>query len=172
MIIWIIGLPGAGKTTIGREVVRLLVDRNRATVLLDGDDFRSIMGEDLGHSLADRERNGWRIVRMCAFLDAQGIDVVCCVLSMFPSQREWGRQNFTRYFEVFVDVSMEELYRRDQKGLYSGARSGRIKNVVGVDIPFPVPERPDFIVKNDVPRSDFLPIATEIVAASDRKMDS
>jgi cytidine diphosphoramidate kinase len=165
MITWIIGLAGSGKTSIGREVHALLKQRNPATVLLDGDQFRNIMGEDLGHGIEERRRNGWRMARMCAFLDEQNIDVVCCILSLFPDQREWCRRTFNRYFEVYVDVPMDELIRRDQKGLYSRALAGKIENVAGVDIPFPPPEQPDLIISNVVPRTEFRSLANNIVDA-------
>jgi cytidine diphosphoramidate kinase len=169
MIVWLIGLAGSGKTTIGREVYALLKARNKATVMLDGDHFRTIMGDDLGHSIKDRETNGWRMARLCSFLDKQGIDVVCCVLSLFAAQQRWNRETHSRYFELYLDVSMQELERRDQKGLYSGARAGRIKNVVGIDIPFVPPETPDLVIANDTPRSDFKSVAQDIVTAIDRK---
>lgn len=148
MVVWIIGLAGAGKTTIGREVHARLKSRNRATVLIDGDTIRSIMGDDLGHSVADRERNGWRVARLCAELERQQIDVVCCILSLFHDQQQWNRDHLTDYFEVFLDVPMPVLEARDQKGLYSGARAGRVHDVVGVDIPFAPPPHADLVIDN------------------------
>lgn len=168
MILWLIGLAGSGKTTIGSQVHALLKQRNPATVFLDGDDFRSILGDDLGHSLADRRRNGQRMVQICAFLDKQGIDVVCCILSIFPEQRQFCRDSFRHYVEVFIDVSMDELIRRDQKGLYSAALAGNIDTVVGVDIPFEHPKFPDLIVKNSEYRLDFSPIVNDILSMIDR----
>jgi adenylylsulfate kinase-like enzyme len=168
MILWLIGLAGSGKTTIGSQVYAALKQRNPATVFLDGDHFRSILGDDLGHTLADRSRNGQRMVRFCAFLDKQGIDVVCCILSIFPEQRQFCRDTFGHYVEVFIDVSMDELIRRDQKGLYSAALAGNIKNVVGVDIPFEPPTFPDLIIKNCEDRLDFSPFVNDILSMIDR----
>jgi adenylylsulfate kinase-like enzyme len=164
MILWLIGLAGSGKTTIGQQVHASLKQRNTASVLLDGDHFRAIMGGDLGHSLEDRQRNGHRMAKLCAFLDAQGIDVVCCILSTFPEQRQFCRDTFGHYVEVFIDVPMDELIRRDQKGLYSGALAGKIKNVVGIDLPFQAPTSSDLIVDNGQPRADFAPIVSDILA--------
>jgi adenylylsulfate kinase-like enzyme len=148
VIIWIIGLAGSGKTTIGKIVYAELKARKQSTVFLDGDRFRMIMGNDLGHTLKDREANGERMFQLCSYLDSEGIDVVCSILSLFPDQRLACRRTFSRYVEVFVKVPMEELIRRDQKGLYSGALSGSICNVAGVDIPFPEPETPDLVLEN------------------------
>lgn len=169
MVIWVIGLAGAGKTALGSALCGLLRERNPATVHMDGDHVRAMMGDDLGHSVGDRERNGWRICRMCLWLDDQGIDVVCSVLSMFPEQRAWNRETYSRYFEVFVEVSLDVLEARDQKELYSRARAGQIRNVVGVDLPFPVPTEADLVFPNDEPLSDFRSAAETVMGEIDRK---
>jgi adenylylsulfate kinase-like enzyme len=168
VILWLIGLAGSGKTTIGIHVHAALKQRNPMTVFLDGDHFRVIMGNDLGHSLNDRKRNGERIVQLCAFLDKQGIDVVCCILSIFPDQRQFCRDTFSHYVEVFVDVSMDELIRRDQNGLYSSALAKKIKNVVGIDLFFEPPKTPDLIIENSQSRMDFSPIVEDILNAIDQ----
>ncbi len=165
MVIWIIGLAGAGKTTVGRAVFERLKARNPATVFLDGDHVRAIVG-DTGHSVAEREKNGWRICRLCHYLDRQGIDVVCCVLSLFHEQQAWNRENYSTYFEVFLDVPMEVLEARDQKGLYSGARAGTVCDVVGIDIPFEPPVRPDLVIPNGEARDDFSEVAARVLAAA------
>ena len=149
MVIWLIGMSGAGKTVIGQEVYKLLKQRKKNSVFLDGDTFRTIMGDDLGHTLADRKRNAERFCRMCKFLDRQEIDVVCSILSIFPESLEWNRKNYSEYFEVFVNVSFDELVRRDSKGLYKKALNGEIKNVVGVDIKFTPPQNPNIIIDNE-----------------------
>lgn len=149
MVIWLIGLAGAGKTTLGRALYAKLKARDPATVFLDGDHVREIMGQDLGHTLEDRRRNGERVCRICQYLDRQDITVVCSILSLFEDQRQWNRAHFSQYFEVFIEVPMTVLEQRDQKGLYSGARAGRIANVAGFDIPFTPPANPDAVVRND-----------------------
>ncbi len=164
MVIWLIGLAGAGKTSIGRALHGLIKGIDPATVLLDGDHVREIMGGDLGHSLEDRRQNGWRICRMCSYFDKQGINVVCATLSQFHEQQKWNRETFSRYFEVFVDAPMDVLIARDQKGLYSGALAGTVKNVVGIDMPFPPPVAADLVVANATPVNDFMPLAETILA--------
>ncbi len=149
MVIWLIGLAGAGKSSIGQALAAQLRSRGVAAVLLDGDRFRDVVDDGLGHSTGERRINGMRMCRMSQFLEEQGVAVVACVLSNFPEQQEWNRQHLTRYLEVFIDVPMHVLEERDQKQLYSGARLGTIKNVVGIDIPFVRPPSPDLVLTND-----------------------
>jgi adenylylsulfate kinase-like enzyme len=148
MVIWIIGLAGAGKTSVGRALHALLQQHGRPIAFLDGDDVREMMDNDLGHTLEDRRRNGRRMSRISRYLDSQGMDVVCATLSQFDEHQRWNRANNSRYFEVFLDVPMSVLEARDQRGLYSGARAGTINNVVGVDMPFPPPKNPDMVFSN------------------------
>jgi adenylylsulfate kinase-like enzyme len=166
MVIWIIGLAGAGKTTIGRALHVLLQQRARPVAFLDGDHVREMMDNDLGHTLEDRRKNGRRMSRICHYLDSQGMDVVCATLSQFDDHQKWNRENCSRYFEVFLDVPMDVLVARDQKGLYSGAKADRIKDVVGMDMLFPPPRNPDLVTGNngETPQA----MAQTILAAIDR----
>jgi adenylylsulfate kinase-like enzyme len=123
-----------------------------------------MMGNDLGHTLEDRRANGWRMCRLCAYLDQQSINVVCATLSQFHDQQCWNRNTFSQYFEVFIDVPLEILIQRDQKGLYSGALAGTIKNVVGVDMPFLPPVAPDLVVDNRYPVENFTAIAKHVLS--------
>lgn len=144
MVYWLTGLSGAGKTTLGRLWYGEL-RRRGAAVFLDGDELRQVFGDDLGFTEADRRKSAMRNARLCALLGGQGLDVVCCTISMFDSVREWNREHIPGYFEVYVKVSMDTLRRRDQKGLYSGAGG----NVAGVDFHVEEPKRPDLVLEND-----------------------
>ena len=165
MVIWIIGLAGSGKTTIGTELYSRLKQEHPNLVLIDGDTFREVMGDDLGHTVADRKKNADRICNLSRALDQQDIHVVACVLSLFHESQEWNRKNYGQYFEIFTDVSMETLVQRDQKGLYSGARNGTLRDVVGVDIPFEPPRNPDYVIDNNRPLEDLEQIVTELLRA-------
>lgn len=167
MIVWLVGLSGAGKTTLGRELYAQWKKLDPATVLVDGDEMRAIFGADRGpdaYALSGRRQNADRIVEVCSWLDRQRINVVCCILCIFPEVLAENRKRFRRYFEVFVDAPMDQLVERDNKGLYAGARSGAIPNVVGVDIPFPRPLGADLVVNNSGRGFDVAAIASNLLA--------
>ncbi len=165
MIIWLIGMSGVGKTAIGIEVYKLLKAKRPNVIFLDGDIVREIMGGDLGYTMDDRRNNAWRICRLGKYLDGQGIDVVCGILSIFPETQKWNRDNIPHYFEVYVRASLETLVQRDPKGLYRRALAGEIKNVVGLDIEFPPPQHPDLIIDNDTVLASLEPLARQILNA-------
>jgi len=144
--IWLIGMSGAGKTTLARGLYDRLKPETRHLVMLDGDDFREMFGHDVDHSVEGRRKNAERISRTCKLLDKQGVHVIAAVLSIFPEWQAWNRDNFGTYFEIFLDLPLRTLKARDTKNLYAGAEAGRITDVVGVDIPFPRPAKPDLTI--------------------------
>lgn len=149
MIVWLIGLSGSGKTTTGRELYRRLKPAYGNLVYVDGDEFREIFCDDVDHTIEGRRKNAERISRFCRVLDAQGIHVIASVLSVFPEWQAWNRAEFSSYFEVFLDIPIKRLELRDPKGLYAAARSGKMPNVVGYDIPFPRPSSPDLVITEE-----------------------
>ena len=85
----------------------------------------------------------------------QNIHVIAAVLSIFPEWQAWNRKNISNYQEVYIKASMDSLEKRDTNGLYSQAKKGLMKNVVGVDIPFPEPKQPDLVVENNIETANF-----------------
>jgi adenylylsulfate kinase-like enzyme len=148
MVVWIIGLSGAGKTTLANEVVAQVRRVQRNVVLIDGDVVREVFGNDLGHSMEDRRTNARRICQLGKLLEDQGIDVVCAILSLFPESRSWNREHLKNYYEVFIDTPMQDLVQRDSKGIYRRFNSGEIRDVAGMDIEFPRPENADLTINN------------------------
>ena len=147
-VFWITGLSGAGKTTIGRELCSRLRSAGRPAVYLDGDSLREVISDDLGHSESDRRRSAMRNARTCRMLAAQGVDVVCATISLFHSVQRWNRANIPQYSEIYLRVPLEELERRDAKGIYARARDGKMSNVVGLDVPAEEPQTPDLVLDN------------------------
>lgn len=148
-VYWLTGLSGAGKTTIGKLLYARMKEIYPNTVFLDGDTLRKVFGDDLGYSWEDRRKCAMRYARLCAMLQEQEMNVVCCTISMFDSVREWNRKNICNYKEIYVKVSMDTLRSRDQKGLYSGKTEEAQKEVVGVHVEIEEPKCPDLILNND-----------------------
>ena len=140
------GLAGAGKTTIGGLFYRRMKAKRNDVVLLDGDQIR-VMADDgkSDYSTEARRKGAFHNFMMCKMLADQGIDVVLCSISMYNDCRAWAREHIENYKEIYIKVTRETLYRRDQKGLYSSGA----KNVVGVDLPCEEPEHPDVVIQND-----------------------
>ena len=145
-VFWITGLSGAGKTTLGRELCSRLRAAGRPVTFLDGDALRSVIAEDLGHSADDRRRSAMRNARLCRLLAEQGADVVCATISLFHEVQHWNRENIPGYHEIYLRVPIDELRRRDSKGIYAGAQRGDVRNVVGLDVPAEAPEAPDLVL--------------------------
>jgi len=142
-------MSGSGKTVLGKYIYEKLKSTYTNMIFLDGDIFRKMLGDDLGHSLQERRKNAERINQFCREMSLQGVHVIFSLLSLFPEARKWMRQNVENYYEVYIKCPFETLVARDAKGLYKKAQEGKIKNVVGVDIEFPEPKSPDMIIENN-----------------------
>ena len=147
-LIWITGLSGAGKTTIGKKVYKILKENFNNCVFLDGDILREMFNNDLNYDKADRLKNAVRLSKLCEFLTSQNIHVICSTMSLFKEIHEMNRKNIKNYYEIFIDVEISELIKRDSKGLYSKAKKGNLKNVIGVDLSYDKPSKPFLIINN------------------------
>lgn len=148
-VYWITGLSGAGKTTIGKLLYQKVKDKEANTVFLDGDVLRKVFGDDLGYTKEDRKKCAMRYSRLCALLAVQGINVICCTISMFDSVREWNRCNIQDYREIYVKVPIHILQERNQKGLYSEVNVQNDINLVGVTYKMEEPKTPDLVLNNE-----------------------
>lgn len=142
---WLTGLSGAGKTTIGNRLYYSMKTRKQNTIILDGDILKKIAGKDLGYGREERLERAYRYSALCKLLTDQGIHVIICTIAMFDEIRDWNRENIENYVEVFLDVSMDVLKRRNRKGLYSKGS----ENIAGLDIAIEYPKNPDIVIKND-----------------------
>ena len=139
---WITGLSSAGKTTLSHRLVNYLRSKGKITILLDGDELRDALS-DKDYNREARLEAALRYSRICSLIVKQQINVVIGVIGLFNEVHQWNRQNIPGYIEVFIDVPMEELIRRDQKKLYKNAIAGQRKNVYGVDLRAEYPNNPD-----------------------------
>lgn len=148
VLYWITGLSGAGKTTIGKALYKHLKNVKPDVVFLDGDVLRSIFGSLHGHSIEERKKLARCYSNLCKMLTDQGLDVVCATMSLFKEVHELNRFTIKNYYEIFVECEMQELIRRDQKGLYTKALRGELDDVIGVTIPYDRPEKCDLVIDN------------------------
>lgn len=141
---WITGLSGAGKTTIGNRLYYQMKQKEDNIVLLDGDILKQIAGKDLGYDKEARIERGHRYSALCKVLTDQGIHVIICTIAMYDEIRDWNRKNIENYVEVFLDVDMGTLRKRNRKDLYSTNN-----NVAGIDVEVEFPKTPDIVIVND-----------------------
>lgn len=149
ILYWITGLSGAGKTTIGNRLYYELKKGNKNVILLDGDILKTIVEDTVGYTEEERRKRAIKYAKLCKVLTDQGMIVICCTIAMYDEVREWNRKNNKGYVEVFLNVPMEVLRMRDQKGLYSKYDSGELANLAGVDAKVELPQTPDIEIVND-----------------------
>ena len=118
-------------------------------VVLDGDVVRQAFGHDLGHAEDDRIRQFRRLQGMAKILADQDVPVIVAAVYSNPKLLAWSKEHLRGYFEVFLEATLETVRGRDPKGLYKGADSGKIREVVGIDVPFHPPSSPDLVMTSD-----------------------
>ncbi|WP_292951509.1 adenylyl-sulfate kinase [Nitrosomonas sp.] len=147
--IWFTGLSGSGKSTIANLLEKHLHQESKHTYLLDGDNIRHGLCRDLGFTEADRVENIRRVSEVARLMVDAGLIVLVSFISPFRSERRMARELFTvgEFVEIFIDTSLSECERRDVKGLYAKARSGKLKNFTGIDSPYEPPVSPEIHIQ-------------------------
>jgi adenylylsulfate kinase len=150
LTVWLTGLSGAGKTTIASRLADELRRQGHRVEVLDGDVIRENLSKGLGFSKADRDTNIRRIGFVAELLTRNGVVVVVAAISPYRSVRDEVRGSVGRFLEVYVRCPLDELVRRDVKGLYRRALTGEIPNFTGVSDPYEEPAAPEVVVDSSV----------------------
>ena len=144
LMVWFTGLSGSGKSTIAMGVERELHKRGILCRILDGDNIRAGINNNLGFSAEDRMENIRRIAEIGKLFVQTGVVTLACFVSPTNLVRNMAREIIGEedFKEVFVSTPLEECERRDVKGLYARARKGEVKDFTGISAPFEAPENP------------------------------
>ena len=148
-VVWLTGLSGSGKSTIANAIELQLFALSVKTYILDGDNVRRGLSQDLGFSDADRVENIRRVAEISKLMADAGLVVIVAFISPFISERNFARNIIANneFIEVYVDTPIEICEARDPKGLYKKARMGQVKNFTGIDSEYQPPENPEVIVR-------------------------
>ena len=148
--VWFTGLSGAGKTTIAEQLAEVLRERGCKVEIMDGDIVRTNLSKGLGFSKEDRDINIRRIGFVCRLLARNGVVAIAAAISPYREIRDEIRAESNGDFvEVYAKCSLEELTRRDVKGLYAKAIAGEIENFTGVSDPYEEPLRPEVVFDSE-----------------------
>ena len=140
MVVWLMGLSGAGKSTIAGLLKKKLAGDGIFSVVLDGDTMREGINKNLGFSDSDRLENVRRVAEIANMLAANNVVAICSLITPLHQHQQMARETITMpYFEVFVDCPITVCEQRDVKGLYKKARQNEIKSFTGITAPFKMP---------------------------------
>jgi adenylyl-sulfate kinase len=148
--VWFTGLSGAGKSTLSEALAPVLKDRGHGVEILDGDIVRTNLSKGLGFSKEDRDTNILRIGFVAHLLSRNGVAVITAAISPYRDIRDQNRSLIGDGFvEVYAKCSIEELTRRDVKGLYEKALRGEIQNFTGISDPYEEPLNAEVVIDSE-----------------------
>jgi adenylylsulfate kinase-like enzyme len=147
--IWVIGLSGAGKTTLARLVIKKLQENGYPCVIIDGSEARDLFDNKLGFDPASRRKQTARIKNLALWAIGQKIIPVVALIHPFEDDRARCRSEIDGYCEVYLKCGLDECVRRDDKNVYAPAMEGRGKFVVGLDIPYDEPREAELVLESD-----------------------
>lgn len=151
--LWLTGLSGSGKSTIGVALEKALIMQGKLAYRLDGDNVRHGLNANLGFSAEDREENIRRVGEVAKLFADAGVITISSFISPYQRDRDQVRKIHEEagvaFLEVFIDTPLEVCESRDPKGLYKKARAGEIKGFTGIDDPYELPQRPEVHIRTD-----------------------
>jgi bifunctional enzyme CysN/CysC len=167
--LWFTGLSGAGKSTVAESVAKALYAGGRHVTILDGDNLRYGLNQDLCFSEADRAENIRRAAEVAKLMTEAGLIVLACFISPFKRDREAARALFPdgAFLEIFVDTPLSVCVGRDPKGLYAQALDGRLPNFTGITAPFEAPDLPDLRLDGSLPVEELTRRVLEFLEGKD-----
>ncbi|GAF20652.1 LOW QUALITY PROTEIN: adenylylsulfate kinase [Bacillus sp. JCM 19047] len=147
-LLWFTGLSGSGKSTLANALDQVLYNNHLNSYVLDGDNIRQGLNQDLGFTDADRVENIRRIGEVSKLFVDAGTIVSTAFISPFENDRQRVRERFAEneFIEVYVKCDLEECEKRDVKGLYKKARQGEIPHFTGISSPYEAPSHPEIVV--------------------------
>lgn len=152
--LWFTGLSGSGKSTLAFTLEHLLVEKGFKSYVLDGDNIRHGLNNNLGFSDSDREENIRRVGEVSRLFADAGMIVLSSFISPFQRDRRLVRKIHEKselpFIEVFMDTPLSVCEERDPKKLYEKARRGEISNFTGIDSPYEIPENPELVITPDI----------------------
>lgn len=150
-VIWFTGLSGSGKSTVAIALEKALFEKGFITQLLDGDNVRAGINNNLGFSEEDRQENIRRIAEVAKLFVQAGVICFCSFVSPTKAIRQKARNIIgeSDFIEIFVNTPLAICEQRDVKGLYKKARAGEIKDFTGIHQPFEAPENPALEIKTE-----------------------
>lgn len=150
-VLWLTGLSGSGKSTIALQLERLLFENGYFAQVLDGDNIRSGINNNLSFSMEDRLENIRRIAEVSKLYLNSGIIAINCFISPTIAIRDFARQiiGSADFLEIYINAPLDVCESRDVKGLYQKARKGELKEFTGIDSPYEAPERPALEIRTD-----------------------
>lgn len=166
IMIWFTGLSGSGKSTVAMGVERELHAQGILCRILDGDNVRAGINNNLGFSAEDRIENIRRIAEIGKLFVQTGVVTLACFVSPTNDIRQMAREIVGKedFLEVYISTPIEECERRDVKGLYARARKGEVKNFTGISAPFEAPVSPDIAIDTSkIPLEESVKTLTDLI---------
>jgi len=143
ILFWLTGVSGSGKSSLGKNIKKEIINLYGPTLLINGDNLRKIF-KLYDYSTKGRLNNGLKFIKLAKFITDQKINIIFCIVGMFHRIRNVNKKNIKNYLEIYIKTDINKIIRLKKKNVYLKKR-----NVIGVDLIPEYPESPDIILKNN-----------------------